>query len=281
MGARDHECPALAFRMPVLERDHPPALHHEAQGDGPPVLLLHGWSRSSADFAPLAARLSVRHRVIRPDLRGHGRSAPGRFTLDDLAWDVTALAAALDVREATLVGWSLGAQVALAAWPSLAGRVDRLVLIGATPRFTEGDDWPHGMPARAVEGLALRLRRQPERTLDRFFADCFAPDELDDAGRTRISALARAPAPELACALAGLGLLITTDLRTSLPALTPPTLLLHGDADAICPPGAARAMAALLPRARLELLVGAGHAPFLSREAEVASRIAAFAREGT
>jgi pimeloyl-[acyl-carrier protein] methyl ester esterase len=266
--------------LTVLERDLPPALHHQAQGDGPPLLLLHGWSRSSADFEPLAARLSGRHRVIRLDLRGHGRSPPGRFTLDDLAGDVTALAAVLDLRGATLVGWSLGAQVALAAWPALAGRVDRLVLIGATPRFVEGEDWPHGLPARAVEGLAVRLRRQPERTLDRFFADCFVPGELDDAGRTLIAALAPAPAPERACALAGLGLLATTDLRGSLPAVTPPTLLLHGDADPICPPGAARAMAALLPAARLELLAGAGHAPFLSRQAEVASRIDAFVREG-
>lgn len=266
--------------MPHLEPDHPAVLHHETQGDGPPVLLLHGWSRSGADFAPLAARLSENHRVIRLDLRGHGRSSPGRFTLDDLAGDVIALTEALELRGALLVGWSLGAQVALAAWPALAGRVDRLVLLGATPRFTEGDGWPHGLPARAVEGLAARLRRQPERTLERFFADCFAPGELDDAGRARIAALAPGPPPELACLLAGLTLLATTDLRASLPAVTPPTLLLHGDADAICPPGAGRALAALLPRARLELLAGAGHAPLLSRAAEVAARISAFANEG-
>lgn len=252
---------------------------HETQGEGPPVLLLHGWSRSSADFAPLAARLSASHEVTRLDLRGHGRSPPGRFTLGELAADVIALATALDLRGALLVGWSLGAQVALAAWPALAGRVHRLVLIGATPRFTAGDGWPHGLPARAVEGMAARLRRQPERTLERFFADCFAPGELDDAGRARVAALAPGPAPELACLQAGLTLLATTDLRASLPAVAPPTLLLHGDADAICPPGAARAMAALLPRATLELVAGAGHAPFLSREVEVASRLSAFATE--
>ena len=227
--------------MPLLERDHAPAIHHQHDGEGPPLLLLHGWSRSGADFASLAARLAPHHRVIRPDLRGHGRSAPGRFTLDDLAGDLVALAEALDLRGVLVLGWSLGAQVALAAWPRLAGRVERLVLVGATPRFTEGPDWAHGLPARAVEGLALRLRRQPERTLARFLADCFTAGELDDAGRARVGALGAAPAPELGCALGGLALLAATDLRGGLPAVAAPTLLLHGDADAICPPGAALA----------------------------------------
>lgn len=266
--------------MSTLHLAQPPALYHQAEGEGPPVLLLHGWSRSGADLAGLAARLAPRHRVIRLDLRGHGRSAPGRFTLADLAGDVAALAKALDLRGTVLVGWSLGAQVALAAWPALADRVGRLVLVGATPRFTEGDGWPHGQPGRAVEGLASRLRRQPARTLARFLEDCFAPGELDAAGRARVAALAPGPAPDLGCALQGLDLLAGTDLRDALPAVTAPTLLLHGAADAICPPGAARAMAGAMPAARLELLPGAGHAPFLSREHEVASRIAAFAGEG-
>jgi pimeloyl-[acyl-carrier protein] methyl ester esterase len=131
-----------------------------------------------------------------------------------------------------------------------------------------------------VEGLAARLRRQPARTLARFLEDCFAPGELDPAGRARVAALAPGPAPDLGCALDGLSVLATTDLRGALPAVTAPALVLHGEADAICPPGAARDLAGAMPAARLELLPGAGHAPFLSREAEVAGRIAAFAGEG-
>jgi pimeloyl-[acyl-carrier protein] methyl ester esterase len=235
--------------------------------------MLHGWSRSGADFAGLAARLSPRHRVVRLDLRGHGASDPGPFTLPALAGDVAGLAETLDLRGALLLGWSLGAQVALAALPRLGDRVGRLALVGATPRFTEGDGWPHGLPARAVAALAARLGRQPERTADRFLEDCFVPGELDPAARAALPGLR----PDLACALAGLDLLAGTDLRAALPAVTHPALLLHGEADAIVPVGAARTLAALLPAARLVTFPATGHAPFLSREAEVAGLLEGFA----
>lgn len=266
--------------MATLRTDNAPALHYEDQGSGPPLLLLHGWSRSGADFAALAARLSPSHRVVRLDLRGHGASAPGPFTLPDLAGDLAALAETLDLGGALLVGWSLGAQVALAALPRLGDRVRRLALVGATPRFTEGDGWPHGLPARAVAALAARLERQPARTVARFLDDCFAPGELDPAARAALAAAGEPgglPSPDLACALAGLDLLTGTDLRAALPAVTRPTLLLHGEADVIVPVGAARAMAALLPAARLVTFPATGHAPFLSRQAEVAGLLEGFA----
>jgi pimeloyl-[acyl-carrier protein] methyl ester esterase len=266
--------------MSTLERDHGVRLHVEAGGSGPALLAVHGWSRSSADLGPLAACLPGR-RVLRPDLRGHGRSTPGPFTLAALAEDLAALAEAERLQGALLLGWSLGGQVALAALaahPSLRARVAGLVLLGATPKFTLGDDWPHGQPARAVEGLARKVRRTPAPGLARFLDDCFAPGELDAAGQARLGPLRAAPPPDLACALAGLELLAATDLRGDLPALALPALVLHGEADAISPVGAARAMAALLPRARLQLFPGLGHAPHLSRPAEVAAAVDAFAR---
>lgn len=266
--------------MPPLLRDDGVRLHVEAAGAGPPLVALHGWSRSSADLAPLAARLPG-WRVLRPDLRGHGRSAPGAFTLDALAADLAALAEAEGLAGALVLGWSLGAQVALAALaahPALRARVAGLVLVGATPRFTQGDDWPHGQPARAVEGLALRVRRGPARAMARFLDDCFAPGELDPAGLDRLAPLRAVPPPDQATALAGLDLLATADLRAALPALDLPALVLHGEADGICPVGAGRALAAALPRARLRTLPGLGHAPFLSRPDEVAAAVTAFAR---
>lgn len=273
----------------------PPRLHVEVSGAGPALLAVHGWSRSSADLGPLAERLPGL-RILRPDLPGHGRSAPGPLSLAALAADLAAVAsgeAALPSGQASrgpaaqapaglvLLGWSLGAQVALAALPAhpaLRAAVRGLVLVGATPRFTQGDDWPHGQPARAVEGLALRVRRAPEKALARFLDDCFAAGELEEAGQGRVAALRAAPAPDLASALAGLDLLATADLRGGLAALDLPALVLHGEADAIVPVGAGRALAAALPRARLVTLPGLGHAPHLSRPDEVAALVAGFVR---
>jgi len=274
--------------MPTLERDDGVRLHVETGGvpGAPTLLLLHGWSRSGEDLAPLAARLrAAGHQTVVPDLRGHGRSSDGPLDLDRLAADLTAVATAFAPPGAVLLAWSLGALAALralAASPALAGRLRGAVLIGATPRFTEGEAWPHGQPARVVEGLALRLRRAPQKALARFLDDCLAPGEAEALPPGALSALRAGPAPSLPAALAGLEVLATADLRADLraggPGLALPVLLIHGEADAICPAGAGRALSALLPRARLALLPG-GHAPFLAREAEVAGLVADFARE--
>jgi pimeloyl-[acyl-carrier protein] methyl ester esterase len=252
-------------------------LHHDDLGAGAPVVLVHGWSASSAVFEAEAAALARRRRVVAPDLRGHGRSAPAPFTLADLAHDLAALVERLTLERAVLVGWSLGAQVALAALPLVGTRVSALVLVAATPRFTAGEGWPHGLPAQSVEVLGHRLRRDPGRAAARFFDGMFADGELDDDGRRRVSALRAAiPTPEAASALAGLDVLAREDLRPSLGSVAVPVLLLHGERDPICPVGAARAMAEALPDARLEVLPGLGHAPFLSRPGLLADAVLSF-----
>ncbi len=243
-------------------------LHHEDAGAGAPVVLVHGWSMSSAAFADEIALLARDRRAVAPDLRGHGRSsAPGApFELADLARDLAALLAALRLERAVLLGWSLGAQVALAAAPLVRARLSALVLVSGTPRFTEGEGWPHGLPARGVEGLAARVRRDAPRAVARFFDGMFAAGELDGAGLARAEAIRGAvPPADPAALLSGLDVLARADLRSALSALDLPVLVVHGDRDAVCPPGASRAMAGAIPGARLVLVPGAGHAPFLSR----------------
>ena len=253
-------------------------LHVEDEGRGVPVLFLHGWAMSGAILAPLAARLGAGRRTIRYDLRGHGGSDPApSATLGDHAADPAALAEGLDLRDAIVVAWSLGAQVLLQALPAIRGRLRGAALVAATPRFTAADGWPHGLPARQVEVLAQRFRRDPARTRARFLADLLAPVEREALGPERLAALDGAMAlPDPGAALAGLDILAATDLRPRLPAVDLPVLLLHGDADPICPIGASRALADDIPGARLQAIAGAGHAPFLTREDEVASALAAF-----
>ncbi len=264
--------------MPSLAADFG-TLHHEDAGAGPPVVLVHGWSLSSAAFGDEIPVLARRHRVVAPDLRGHGRSsAPrGPFGLGELARDLAALADALALERAVLVGWSLGALVALAAAPLVRARLAGLALVSGTPRFTEGEDWPHGLPARSVEGLALRVRRDAPRAVARFFDGMFVAGELDAPARARAEAIrAAVPPADPAALLAGLDVLAREDLRARLPALDLPVLVVHGGRDPVCPPGAARALAAAIPGARLALLPGAGHAPFLSRPEPFHEAVGAF-----
>lgn len=250
------------------------------RGAGPPLVLVHGWSFGAAVLDALPPEVTAGRRALAPELRGHGASrgdAAAPFTLEELAADLAGLLEALRLEAVTLVGWSLGAQVALAALPRVRARAARLVLISATPRFTLRDGWPHGLPAQALEALARRVRRDTARAVERFSAGMYAEGELEPAARARAEALrAAVPPPDTDAALAGLAILGGTDLRPALGGVDLPTLVIHGERDPICPAGAGRALAEAIPGARLSILPGAGHAPFLSRPRELAAALLPF-----
>jgi pimeloyl-[acyl-carrier protein] methyl ester esterase len=255
-----------------------PRLHVTERGSGRPVLLLHGFGASGRSLEGLATALAGRCRVVVADLPGHGRSppCPVPVALDDLGAGVAALLADLGIRRPRLLGWSLGAQAVLAA----AARPDvdaaGLVLVSATPRFTAGDGWPHGLPPAQVDGLAARLRIHPGKALGRFSGSFFAAEELPPAARDEAIAVLQAEPPDVASALALLGALREGDLREVAPRVAAPTLLLHGDADVIVPPGASEALGGILPKARRVVLAGVGHAPFLSRPEDAAGAVETF-----
>jgi pimeloyl-[acyl-carrier protein] methyl ester esterase len=248
-------------------------LHAESRGDGPGLVLLHGWGLSSAVFAPLLARLEQRFCVTRIDLPGHGRNA-GAPVPQDLAGWTEAVAEAAPPGSAWL-GWSLGGQVALSA--ALAGHeVQRLVLVATTPRFVAAPGWTCGIPADVLQGFAAALARDHRKTVRDFLS-------LQLRGDARAAVLLRTlrgmldDAPPRAEALAaGLQILADTDLRARLPALRTPALVVAGARDRLTPAAAGRRLAEALPEARFLALPGAAHAPFLTHEASFLDALASF-----
>ncbi len=233
--------------------------------------MLHGWAMSQRVWR-FQRELAGTCRLILPDLRGHGRSngPTSGYSLADLAADVIFLFEQLELADALLLGWSLGSQVALAAFPQIRDRLAGLILVGATPRFTATDGYPHGLPTNEPRGMGIRLRRDFDRTMGEFFRQMFAPGELSRKQENRIAreVVKGSRLPQPAAALATLDILASADLREMLPAVDLPVLLVHGSADTICPPAAAHCMVERLPRAKLVEFEGAGHAPFLSRPGE-------------
>jgi pimeloyl-[acyl-carrier protein] methyl ester esterase len=219
-------------------------------------------------FHEIVPRLAEKRRVLVPDLPGHGRSS------DQPDLGLAALAAAigefcrgLGVARPHLLGWSLGGMVALEAArdPELAPR--SLVLVAATPRFTAGEGWPHGLPEGQVKAMARDLRSNYAATMGQFFKLMFAADEVS---LSRYQELARGCGGagrlvDAAIAQAGLLTLRCSDLRPVLAEIASPCLVLHGDQDRIVPVAAGRYLAEQLPRARWQPLADCGHAPFLSR----------------
>jgi pimeloyl-[acyl-carrier protein] methyl ester esterase len=242
------------------------------RGFGRPLVLLHGWAMSSVVFTEAVEALAEDFRVLAPDLRGHGASAAGPgYAFADFAADLRWWLEALGINHCRLLGWSMGGQVALELCQVMTGQVDRLILVGATPRFAAGEGWEEGLPDAQVRTMARNLKRNYLKTMGSFFELMFAGEAMAAERYRQIIDLAvRAGClPDQEVAIAALETLRRTDQRPLLGGIGCPTLVMHGDRDLITLPGAGRYLAEKIPDARFALLPGVSHAPFLSRPQEV------------
>ena len=248
-------------------------------GQGKPLVLLHGWAMSAAAFQELAGLLAGNYRVLVPDLPGHGKSSPAdRNDLAGLSDVLTDWLSSLAAKPYTLVGWSLGGMLSLQITSDGKLPVERLSLIGSTPKFTAGDDWSFGLPVAQVRAMARNLKRQFEATLAEFFSLAFAGESLsiDRLRMIRNFAVRASSLPDQDVAFELLEVLAEQDQRDILSRIQIPAMVLHGELDQISPVGAGRAMAAMLPFGEYVPFAGIGHAPFLSKPHDVAVRLLEF-----
>jgi pimeloyl-ACP methyl ester esterase len=269
--------------MPFFETPSGVSIHYESKGEGHPVVFIHGWSMSGRVWRYQADAFASSYRVVTVDLRGHGessRSVSG-YSLKDFASDIAELFENLELQNAVITGWSMGAQIALQSFARLRKRIAALVLVGGTPRFTSSEDWPFGLPQAESRGMAIRLKRNYTKTMGEFFEGMFSAGELSHESYMRI---ARdivmggvLPLPETA--LKTLETLNSEDLRSLLPDIDAPVLLVHGADDKITMPDASLYMVRILPHAAAKIIDRAGHAPFLSRAEEFNSALLSFLEE--
>jgi non-heme chloroperoxidase len=146
--------------MSFLETSDGVRLRYTDRGEGPPIVLVHGWKGSHRLWDQAVVRLAAAHRVVAFDLRGMGESDKPRagYSFDELAADLGYVLAALDLRDVTLVGWSMGCTVSLHYVDGGGERVGRLVLVNGPLRLTRAPDFPHAMSAAELDGHIDRLR---------------------------------------------------------------------------------------------------------------------------
>jgi pimeloyl-[acyl-carrier protein] methyl ester esterase len=235
-------------------------------GSGPELVLVHGWGMNSAIWTPLLPVLEARYRVTRLELPGHGASPACVARLD--AWAEACLEAA--PAHAAWLGWSLGGLVAQQAALLAPRRVERLFLIASTPCFVQRPDWGCAMPEDVFRQFAEALEDDIQLTLRRFLG--LQVKGVADARhllRVLDQALARRPTADPAGLRGGLRLLLEADLRARLGELRMPTHWLFGARDTLVPATITDCLRPLgQPPARLEVVPGAGHAPFLSHPDE-------------
>jgi len=257
-----------------------------------PMHLWHGWGMHPTAWGSFGVALSTPPQDNSPtslssalpfeapltaELPGYaGTPAPTPYTMDAL---VDALLAD-EPQPITLCGWSLGAMLALHAAQRHPHKVERLILISATPSFVQRADWAHGMAADTLAQFTASVAQDPPSALKRFVALFNQGDQHSRAiGRQLNQTLADHPLPSAHTLVAGLELLRTTDLRGQVPHITQPTLLLHGALDPLMPLASAQWLAQALPQAQLQVLPHAAHAPFLSDPAQCVQWVREFARD--
>jgi pimeloyl-[acyl-carrier protein] methyl ester esterase len=258
------------------------ALYHEVSGNGEAgdLVLLHGWSLNLRVWDGLVRELTPRFRVIAIDLPGHGRSDwdPRATTPAAQAWRVHETVASLTERY-TLLGWSLGGQLALDLAAALPAGIERLALIATTPKFLKSSNWRCGTPRPLLARLVHRLHSEGERAVSDFLALLVRGSAPGTAARVLSKLRQALRAHGAACpeALsAGLARLRDGDLRPALPKVRVPALVLAGQRDRIIRPAAVRALARALPQARYVEVAGAAHAPFLSHPVQFVRQLSGF-----
>lgn len=251
-------------------------LHVQIAGHGPDLVLLHGWGLNASIWNALAESLHANHRVHLIDLPGHGHSRWGPGSPTDLEGLVRIVAPYVP-RQAIVLGWSLGAMVAMQLAARAPQNVGALILVAATPKFVREDDWVDGMTTKALANFAQRLHNDWQATIQEFLALQVRGEEKELAAlRTLRQKLLERGLPQLAALEAGLGILRAADLRPLLPQIRQPTLVIGGEYDRVTSPAASRYLADQLADARLHVVNRAGHAPFISHAGEFASIVSEF-----
>ncbi len=250
-----------------------------------PVVLLHGFTGSKESWRELRAELSAARRVVSIDLPGHGGTQAGadlqNYSMQGAATMVmTLMAGRLGTPRFALLGYSMGARLAL--WIALThpSRVERLILESASPGIADDAERMRRRrsdrelaafaESRRIEAFVERWERKP--LFDSLAA--LEPETRDELRRARL----RCSPAGLARSLRAMGAGAQPWLGDRLGGLSMPTLLVAGALD-LKFAGIARAMAAGITRARLAIIDGAGHLPHLERPSAFNRVVARFLDE--
>lgn len=243
-------------------------IRYEIDGAGPAVVLLHGWGGALDSMRPIVHCLRRSFQVVALDLPGFGQSTLPSATWSDhdYAQCVAEFLAAIDCPRAHIVGHSFGGRVGICLAVDRSSVVDRLVLIdssGIKPPRT----WQYHARVRGMKAARRVLQLIPaagprDRALAWLYGSLGSSD-YRSAGPLR-NIFVR---------------VVNEDLRPILPSVRAPSLVIWGEKDLDVPVSDGQTMAREIPRARLEVLAGAGHFAYLDRLPQCCQLIRDFLKE--
>ncbi|MDR6449614.1 pimeloyl-ACP methyl ester carboxylesterase [Paraburkholderia terricola] len=234
-----------------------------------PLVLCHGFTTTSEFWREQVEVFQEDYLVVAINLPGHGIApAPvGRpYTMDAFVDDLYNVFTALRLRDAVLVGLSMGGTVSQRFALKHCDLLEKLVLVGATSHGLGADvDASNVLDAISLHGV----QKASQDVIDRSFAGAASPALVEFARKEVL----QTPEHVARTAIVSLN---TADTRESLAHIGVPTLIVCGEEDVITPPSESQALADGIPDASLLLMPGAGHFPMLEKPAEFNAALRTF-----
>lgn len=275
--------------MPFIKTQDGTQIFYREFGQGRPVILIHGWPLNGDMWEyQVPALVAGGNRVITYDRRGFGQSDQPwtGYDYDTFADDLAALIDGLDLRDVSLVGFSMGGgEIARYIGRHGTSRLSKAVLVSAvTPYMLKTDDNPDGVDRSVFDEIVEGLNEDRPHFLAGFGKSFFGvglisqPVSQEILDWAQVHALKASPKGTLDCVRA----FSETDFRADLAKFDIPTLIIHGDDDQTVPiDSSGRLAARLIKGAILKEYPGAPHGLFITDKDQLAADLATFVGSGT
>ncbi|GLQ73153.1 pimeloyl-ACP methyl ester esterase BioH [Vibrio penaeicida] len=237
------------------------SLYWQSFGQGPDLILLHGWGMNGAVWQQTAERLARHFSVHVVDLPGYGHSHQVHAkNLETIAESILQDAP----EKAIWVGWSLGGLVATHIALKHSERVTKLITVASSPKFAAEKPW-RGIQPNVLTLFTEQLVEDFQQTVERFMAlqAMGSPSARQDVKQLKQAVLSR-PLPDPKVLLAGLDMLANIDLRSDVAEIKVPYLRVYGRLDGLVPIKVAKDMQTWAPNSHQHTFEQSSHAPFMT-----------------
>ena len=258
-------------------------IYYTDQGEGAPILLIHGWTMNHKFFQHNIPELSRTHRVVTMDIRGHGHSGKQELnmSLRQAASDARALIEHLGLNGITIVGWSMGTSLIFHYFDQYGGeKLKNAVFADMTPYLVNEGGWEHGVFGTLDYAAAYALERdilEDRLTVEEaFIPACFKGGEVPDE-ETMEWWVRESMLTPTAVMVAFWTSMVAHDWREQLPQTPVPVLLCHGSASALYPSKIGEYLNERIPESELIMFEESGHSPFWEEPEKFNREIARFA----
>ena len=237
-------------------------LHYIDQGKGKVLLFLHSWMGSSESFFDQIGKLSKKYRIIALDIRGHGRSSKTKkYGPEVFSKDLFMFINKMGLKNITLIGSSLGGNIAAHYAINYRDNIDSMILINTSAKYLSDKGYDAGHSIRLVATMLSHLVIFGRKKLIRRAVDNLCSKQTSVEDRRFISKIAHKIPLRLALKI-GFGM-ISFDVRKDVSKINVPTLIIYGIDDNLCNFYSARFLRDNISNSKLIVFENSGHYPFI------------------